>query len=105
MTDQAETYTDSRVLRWVITADDEWHPIGPGPVLHVACRPGDVLGAVHVWTLENDSTQGLAPRGVRIFGTGHPLTSDTGRHLGSGITTDGSLVWHVFERQNGDRAA
>ena len=30
------------VLKWTILVDDEWHPVGAGPVLHVASQFGKI---------------------------------------------------------------
>lgn len=94
MTITPETSRAPRVLRWEVPVSDEWILIGGGPVLHAACR-GEEHDIVHVWTME--TTPPDPPRRARVFGTGHDLTPETGRHLGTGITAGGSLVWHVFE--------
>ena len=36
-------------------------------------------------------------RRFRFAGTGHPLTDDVGRHIGSWLMQGGALVFHLFE--------
>lgn len=90
-----------RVLRWAVPVNDNWNPIGPGRIVHVACRP-NTDNIVNVWTLEDGPDTPPANtvrRYVRIFGTGQTLTPDTGNHLGSALTVpDGVFAWHVFEQ-------
>lgn len=83
-----------RALRWSVPVDDQWHPIGGGQVLHVDARSN---GTVEVWTLETTSTTPLSvPRTVRVYGTGHPIAEADTEHIGTALTPDGALVWHVF---------
>jgi hypothetical protein len=86
-----------RVLRWEIPVDDQWHQIGGGRVLHTACRPPSAT-TVHIWTLEPENTA-IAPRHACVIGTGHRVPMDAGDHLGTAITHDDALVWHVFEQR------
>lgn len=81
-----------RVLKWTVPVDDEWHPIGSGPVVLAACQFG--VDAVQVWTDEHDDGNVLR-RNARIYGTGHELPP-FGQHLGSVMTVGGALVWHVY---------
>jgi hypothetical protein len=97
---ETPTPNPRRVLRWEVPVDDAWQPIGNGRVLHVACRP-DADDVVHVWTLEDgpEIPEGDSlNRYARVFGTGHTLTPDAGNHLGTALTTNGVLVWHLFEQ-------
>ena len=80
-----------RVLKWTVPVDDQWHEIGAGPVVLVACQ--FTPSQIEVWTEEED-VRG-ARRHVRAYGTGHEL-STFGEHLGSVITAGGALVWHVY---------
>lgn len=83
----------SRVLKWNVGVDDRVHEIGSGPVVHVACQGR--YDTVQVWTIEaGDSTP---ERRVQAFGTGQSLPGDIGPHLGSVLTMNGALVWHLFE--------
>lgn len=86
-----------RVLKWTVPVDDQWHPIGSGEVLHVACQRGPF--SVEVWTLEADESDSL--RSVIICGTGQPLPENS-RHIGTALANQGSLVWHVFEGVTSD---
>lgn len=86
-----------RVLKWSVPVDDRPHPIGAGPVLHVACQNGP--DSVEVWTLEFDEP---GTQQARVFGTGHPLPGSVEEHLGSTVTADGALVWHLFLVREGD---
>ena len=78
-----------KVLKWAVPVDDEFHPIGWGPVARVAASS---IGLVHVWTIEADAVD--APdRPARVYGTGHMVPDDM-QHLGS--AGDDIFVWHVF---------
>ena len=81
-----------RVLKWDVRVDDRAHPIGSGPVAHVACQSS--ANVVQVWTDEPDAEQ-VTIRSARVYGTGQPVP-DGDEHLGSTLTEDGFLVWHVF---------
>lgn len=85
-----------QVLRWPVPVDDLAHPIGNGPIMHVAAREHAV---VEVWTEEDGNPE--LTRFVQVFGTGHLLPDDA-THVGS--TFDGGttgLVWHVYEYAHG----
>lgn len=99
----------SRVLKWPVPIDDQWHEIGPGPVALVAKLPvhHDYLPAgpetAAVWTIEDEDKFRIqdvfpeVPRRVRIarvYGTGHDVPAPPFDHLGSYVS--GLLVWHVF---------
>ena len=78
-----------RVLKWNVPVDDEWHPIGSGPVVHVdAFNPWEVF----IWTLQENESQ---TRAARVYGTGQPLPENV-EHLGSASANGGALIWHVF---------
>lgn len=100
-----------RVLRWEVPVDDEWHMIGAGRVLRVEDRPtprgfphnGD---RVEVWTEEEcpddfPATEVEATRPVRVFGTAQPLPDDAVHHVGSCLSSYGTLVWHVYSMTGG----
>lgn len=83
-----------RVLKWVVPVDDNYHPIGWGKVVHVACQHGEEH--VMVWTEESEDIGLLnQSRAARVFGTGHPIPPGL-EHLGSVVTGEGRLVWHLY---------
>lgn len=82
-----------RVLKWDVQVDDHNHQIGGGAVAHVECQYDH--RSVQVWTLEEDDIDVF--RVAQAFGTGQPLPVEAGAHLGSVVTADGALVWHLFE--------
>ena len=58
---------------------------------------GEQNGHLQLWA-ELDPTAAVINRRIRIFGTGHPVDEDIElRFIGTVITMDGRLVWHVFE--------
>lgn len=81
-----------RVLKWSVPVDSQPHPIGAGPVLHVACQ--SAVDSVEVWTLEPDEP---GTRFAQVFGTGLLLPGSVQKHIGSAVTAGGALIWHVFE--------
>ena len=79
-----------RVLKFNVPVDNQWHPVGGGPVLHVGCQDAVVVA---VWTLEDGSAD--HSRTVRVFGTGYPLPNGV-EHVGTAVAVGGRLVWHLF---------
>lgn len=53
--------------------------------------------------VEVDDTAKTIPesRSFRVVGTGHPLSGDEGRFIGSVLFLGGSLVFHVYELKEG----
>jgi hypothetical protein len=80
-----------RVLKWAVPVGS-LHYIGAGPVVLVASQYGQV-DVVQVWTEE--STEGHDLIGAQVCGTGHPIP-DGMEHVGSTVTANGALVWHVY---------
>jgi len=83
-----------QVLKWDVPVDDEPHEIGGGLVTLVACQHSPEV--VQVWTTEEMASIATSRRLVQVFGTGQPLPDITGDHVGSVVTANGALVWHVF---------
>jgi hypothetical protein len=76
------------------------HQSIPMPACAVPLSVGMQFGAPQVWA-QVDTTKGASqePVHIRIAGTGHPMGSAgvVGRRfLGTLITDEGRLVWHVF---------
>lgn len=89
--------TGRAVFRYEVPVDDRWHTLSlTGPIVHVAARQPDV---VEVWAVAQPAAD-KEPRSFRVFGTGHPLPADAGRHVGAAVTAGGRLVWHLFERES-----
>lgn len=82
-----------RVLKWDVPVDDQDHPVGSGKVLKVDCQFGPEV--VQVWT-DEPNDQDVVIRGARVFGTGMEIPEGW-EHLGSVVTAQGQLVWHVFD--------
>lgn len=78
-----------QILKWNVPVDDQFHPIGAGPVRHVACQHEP--NTVQVWT-EETSTSCIV-RGARVYATGQPIPADI-EHVGSALA--GPLAWHVY---------
>lgn len=53
-------------------------------------------GQTCIWALV-DPTMSLKTRSFRIFGTGHPIDSLLGAHVGTYQLAGGDLVFHMFE--------
>lgn len=80
------------VYRYEVPVDDRWHThFLSGAVLHVGGRRVDT---VEIWVLNSGGPE--LRREFRAFGTGQPLPSDCGRHVGTIVHHQ--LVWHLFER-------
>lgn len=81
-----------RVVKWAVPVDDQNHPIGTGPVLHVGCQDG-ARSTVTVWTEEPVVDVPGRYRWVRVFGTIQPIPEGF-VHIGSAVA--GPFVWHVY---------
>lgn len=80
-----------RVLKWTVPVDDREHLIGSGKVVLVECQHDSTVATV--WTEEVGAEPRL--RKARAFATGQPL-ENSWEHVGSCMTPNGVLVWHVF---------
>ncbi len=54
-------------------------------------------GVVTLWARVGDGTAGTEQRNFRVCGTGHEVPADVGRFIGTVLTEDGGLVWHIWE--------
>ena len=85
-----------RVLKWDVPVDDKPHPIGAGPVLHVACQSSPYV--VQVWTEEEvpDALSAEPTRYVvaQVYGTGHTYPGN-GFAVGTAFAGSTGLVWHL----------
>ena len=82
------------VYRYEVPVDDAWHEITlSGPIMHVACRYGNIA-MVHFWALAGARTPYTAR--LRVYGTGHDIPLDAA-YRGTAIAEP--LVWHLFEQE------
>lgn len=81
----------TRVLKWVVPVDDEYHYIGFGPVALVDMQNFNLC----VWTIEKSPETEPYTREVRVFGTGHEVPEG---HVHMGSAQNGPYVWHIFWR-------
>lgn len=85
----------TRILRYIIPVDDEWHTTYTGGTpLHVACRSSDL---VEFWAWELEAS---IPTEYRVYGTGHPVEPGV-EYVGTAVTPGGHLVWHLVTRASG----
>lgn len=87
------TTTDTtRILRFEVPVDDEWHLIRVprNSVLHVDCR---FARSVEFWMREHES--GTEVRAYRVYGTGQPIPA-TASYEGTALAPGGRAVWHLF---------
>jgi hypothetical protein len=87
-----------RILKWSVPVNDQWHRVGRGRVVHVACQHNDP-SVVQVWTEEREGpSHPLDPMPLaRVFATGADLP-DGGEHVGSTLVYEGRIVWHVLRK-------
>lgn len=79
-----------QILRYEVPVDARWHILEVGPIVHVDTRNPS---KVEFWAWNED----VEARYFRVYGTGHPVQDENTRHVGSVITADGALVWHLLE--------
>ncbi len=83
------------IYRYELPVDGDWHTLPlSGDVLHVDCR---APGAVEIWALQTGAP-GLQ-RSFQVVGTGQPLPEGWKWHVGTCLSPDRQLVWHVVERE------
>lgn len=82
------------ILKWRIPVDDVSHVIVGHRVLHTACQDPLNHGSVYVWVLASDEREDTLT--VQVFPTGHQVPEGA-EHLGTSVTANGHLVWHLFE--------
>lgn len=64
-------------------------------LLHVGVQSGQFPYVVAIWALVNP-TMPTVRRRLYVRGTGHVVPEGV-EYVGSTITANGSLVWHVFD--------
>lgn len=82
------------IYKYVLDVEDEQQlPMPKGAtILHVA----SVSDQVTLWALV-DPDAPVVNRKFVIHGTGHDVT-EPDQYVGTAITMNGRLVWHVFDR-------
>jgi hypothetical protein len=103
MIELATAQWTAEIRRYEVPVDDEWHGFAlGGPIVHVAARRPDV---VELWAVHYTDRPVLESRTLRVVGTGQPLPYERLRHIGTAITPDGALVWHLVEGRYPSRAS
>lgn len=86
------------IHRAELPLDDRPHGIDlTGGILHTAVRRPNVLD---VWYQARPDEMAPMRRSFQIVGTGQPIPAHLGLHIfhvGTAISPDGQLVWHVIE--------
>jgi hypothetical protein len=83
------------IYRYEVPIDGDWHTLPlSGAVLHVDCR---APGTVELWALRSGGPE--LSRAFQVVGTGQPLPAGWKRHVGTCLSPDRQLVWHVVEQQ------
>lgn len=78
-----------RMLKTEIPIDDEWHTVETGPVCYVGQQN---MGSITFWWEDEH----VAPRTLRVFGTGQPIPNLT-TWAGTVHDLEHGLVWHLLE--------
>jgi hypothetical protein len=78
-----------RIFRYEVPVDDRWHTFRCEPPLHVDCRHP---GFVEFWAYP---AEGADDQHLRVYGTGHDMPDEL-RHVGTALTPDRALVWHLM---------
>lgn len=83
----------TRILRYEVPVDDEWHHVHAHDPLYVGCRRTDI---VEFWAWEIPDSAPVY-REYRVVGTGHHV-EEAVQYIGTAIAPGGSLVWHLVQR-------
>ena len=78
------------IFRYEVPVDDRWHIFRCEPPLWVGCRD---YGFVEFWAYPAEDAMDV--QHLRVYGTGHEMPDEL-RHVGSTMTPDGALVWHLM---------
>jgi hypothetical protein len=83
----------SEVWKYTLEIEDEQSIAMPegAELLHV----GDQYGKLALWARVIPTGEREVRRVILIRGTGHPIWSQP--YIGTVVTANGSLVWHVFD--------
>ncbi len=86
------------VWKYTLLIEDEQTITVPrgSEILHVANQFADYQNQIEIWLRVPvaDDVE-MVQRRIRIAGTGHPVADWP--HVGTVITLNGQLVWHVFD--------
>lgn len=82
----------SRIYRYEVPVDDEWHAIECSPALHVDCRE---LTVVEFWA--HPAPEGTKARKFRVYGTGQEIDK-AAMYVGTALAPGGGLVWHLMAK-------
>jgi hypothetical protein len=83
-----------RIFRYTLPVDDRWHEFTIGQIHHVAyVSPNEV----EFWADWSDEWVNVQPSYLRVVGTGQDITEIAWAHVGTCISPDRRLVWHVIE--------
>lgn len=58
---------------------------------------GEQNGDLQLWALVDPNEQRLAERAFNVYGTGHTISGNAGRFIGTVAFYGGALILHVFE--------
>lgn len=84
------------IWKYKLLPDTPIHmPVG-AQILDVQEQHGDIC----IWALV-DPTSKTVPRLLKVYGTGHDITDDPGRYIGTFQLKDSGLVFHVFDGKKG----
>lgn len=65
-------------------------------ILSVACQHEGIIPNLILWAKVDPDAPLMLRLRVHIRGTGHLLTGEEGRFIGTVLMANGSLVWHIF---------
>lgn len=51
-----------------------------------------------LWAKVDEFYTGMEERTIEVFGTGHAMSDNARRYIGTTQMHGGELIWHVFER-------
>lgn len=79
-----------------IGSDQEVSMPSGAKILHVDVQPIVHPQAYCIW-VECETTKGYEKRTFRVVGTGHEISNDILRYLGTFMLGEGAFVGHVYE--------
>lgn len=56
-----------------------------------------------LWAKVEEGNTSMEERTIEVFGTGHPMSDNNRRYIGTTQMHGGALIWHVFEASDTER--
>lgn len=92
-----------KIWKWILEYRDEQTLVMPADAQLLSVQLGRE-GSPCLWALcDTGPGNNQERRTILIYGTGNPIPEQPGRYLGTFQLDNGQLVFHVFEKEGGEK--